>query len=186
MTTVHKQDINEIERSSLDWVRNVVVGLNLCPFANQVVKSGQLKIHTEASTDMATVLASMIALCDQMLASKDDATVLLVVPNGFQDFNDYLDLLEHAQALLADLDLEGVVQIASFHPEYQFEDAEYDDRANYTNRSPYPMLHLLQESAVEEAVKHHADPDAIPQRNMDRLRSMDDAEFQHALLGQHQ
>lgn len=184
MTSVHNQDNAKIELSSLEWVRNVVVGLNLCPFANQVVNSGQLRLCTENSADMATVLATLIQNCDHIIAEGNDDTVLLVLPNGFQVFDDFLDLIEHAQALLEDLELEGVVQIATFHPDYQFEGASFDDPANYTNRSPYPMLHLLQESAVEEAVKSHPDPGSIPQRNIERLRTMNGTELQRLALGQ--
>ena len=166
-----------VENQSLDWVKRVVVGLNLCPFANHVVKSGDLHLHTETSDNPAIVLATFAAQCDQLIAGAEESTLLLILPNGFQQFDAYLDLVDYAQALLEDLSLDGLLQIATFHPHYQFNETEFDDAANYTNRSPYPMLHVLQEKAVEKAVLQHPDTALIPERNIELLRSMNSAQI---------
>jgi len=190
---------------SLEWVQRVVIGLNLCPFASGVVKSGNVQVHTEPSPEMATVLATCIQLCGKLVDAEaehhanaethdghseqgqptktyaDRATALLILPNGFDEFDDFLDLVELCNALLVDQGYEGVLQIASFHPHYQFSGCESDDAANYSNRSPYPMLHLLQEAAVEQAVQQHPDPAGIPQRNIDQLRTMGVSEIKRLL-----
>jgi len=162
-----------IEERTLDWVKRVVIGLNLCPFANAVVKSDNLAIRIETSDDMESVLTSLASHCENVLQASEQFTVLMVLPHGFDKFDDYLDLAELAQSLLADLELDEHLQLATFHPHYQFSDTSYDDVSNYTNRSPYPMLHILQETAVEKAVAAHPDTEAIPQRNISLFQNMD-------------
>jgi len=165
--------MKNIEKITLDWVTRVVVGLNLCPFANAVIKSDNLSIRIETSDDLKVVLTSLAAHCENVLQSSEQFTVLMVLPHGFATFDDYLDLVELAQSLLADLELDEHLQLATFHPHYQFSDTRYDDASNYTNRSPYPMLHILQEAAVEKAIDAHPDTEAIPQRNIELLQNMD-------------
>lgn len=101
--------------------------------------------------------------------AEEQATTLFVLPVGFELFDDYLDLLALAEALLEDLGYAGVLQIASFHPQYQFEGTELNDVSNWTNRAPYPILHLLKEESVSKAVDAHTDPDAIPENNIRTL-----------------
>jgi len=163
----------KIEERTRNWVTRVVVGLNLCPFANAVIKSEHLAIVVEASTSLETVLGSLVAQCENVLQASEQDTVLMVLPHGFDQFDDYLDLLALAQSLLSELELDEHLQLASFHPHYQFDGTNYDDVENFTNRSPYPMLHLLQETAVEKAVAAHPDTQAIPQRNINLLQNMD-------------
>lgn len=174
---VLNNDKKAIEAATLDWVQRVVIGLNLCPFANAVLKSDNIALVTETSTDMAVVLDSLAKQFYAVSSGPQDGTTLLILPEGFSDFETYLDLVDLANDLLADLDFEGHLQLATFHPQYQFSDSDFDDAANYTNRSPYPMLHLLQEAAVEKAVEKHPDTDAIPERNMALLREMDSEEL---------
>jgi len=162
-----------IEERTLNWVTRVVVGLNLCPFANAVVKSDNLVLRIESSNEVSVVLTSLATHCETVLHASEQFTLLMVLPNGFAKFDDYLDLVELAQHLLVELELEGRLQLASFHPKYQFSDTSYDDAGNFTNRSPYPMLHILQEAAVEKAIEAHPDTTAIPQRNIELLRNME-------------
>ncbi len=169
---MNNHDLIQVEARTLEWVNRVVVGLNLCPFASPVIKSGQLLIHSEPDSDVAGVLTTLVAQCDRVQQSAESATLLLVLPNGFEHFDDYLDLVALAEALLEDIGLEGVLQLATFHPDYQFSETEIDDAANYTNRSPFPMLHILQERSVERALQAYAEPEAIPQRNIDTLRAL--------------
>lgn len=184
MNLVHNNDTASIEANTLDWVQRVVIGLNLCPFANTAVKSGHLQLVTETSSDIATVLDSLARQLDAVSRASEQATVLFVLPNGFDHFGDYLDLVDLGNALIEDLDFEGVLQMATFHPHYQFNETEFDDAANYTNRSPYPMLHLLQELAVEKAVDAHPDTESIPQRNIEMLRAMSALQIDSLISGE--
>jgi len=167
-------------------VQNVVLNLNLCPFAHTVVRNGDLSLHVSASTDVAEVLALVAEHAELLVNAGGQATKLIVLPNGFVDFLDYLDLIELADELLVSLELDGLVQIASFHPRYQFDGSDPDDNANFTNRSPYPMLHLLQEEAVSTAIAAHPDVHSIPERNIELMDSMQLSELQALAAGQHE
>ncbi len=113
-----------------------------------------------------TGLEAVIAELRFLDRTEDIETTLLIFPNHFADFDDYLDLVELAERLSIAEGYEGVYQIASFHPQYCFAGADEDDPANYTNRSPYPMLHLLREDSIARAVDHYIDPEGIPERNI--------------------
>ena len=155
------------------WIDTIVVGLGLCPFARPVLDRDLARIVVLPTTETAEVLQRVgdegAALLD---GDARDATTLLVVPEGFGDFDAYLDLVAVAEALLVDLGHEGELQIASFHPDYLFAGESAGDAANCTNRAPYPMLQLLQEESVERALDRHPDPAAIPVRNMERMRAL--------------
>ena len=164
----HEQITARVER----WVEAVVIGLNLCPFASSALRRGQLNIIVSDSDIMAECLQQLADEADALVAGDLQATTLFVLPEGFADFDDYLDLLAMAEALIEDIGLEEQVQVASFHPEYQFEDTDYDDAENWTNRAPYPILHLLTEDSVSRAVDSHPDPEGIPDANIDKLEDM--------------
>jgi len=148
-----------------------IVGLNLCPWARPALPG--LEIHAlEGSEEdlLGAVLGHAHAL------SKTDPqqvrTSILVFPSALADWNDYLDFVDVVDALFSHAQLTGVIQAVSFHPDYVFEGEEDGDHAAWTNRSPYPALHLLREADLSEAVEHHPDPDAVPRRNMSKLRHM--------------
>lgn len=156
------------------WVERAVIGLNLCPFAKAVVAKGQVRY---VLSDADTSEALLETLGDELLRLRDTPaseidTTLIVHPHVLTDFLDYNDFLDDADALVAELDLEGVLQVASFHPDYQFTGNEPDDIANYTNRSPWPTLHLLREDSVERAVLAFPDPDDIVKRNLSTLERL--------------
>ncbi len=164
------------------WIDEVVVGLNLCPFAGRVRRNGALAVELADSSTIAEVLRQLVDVAAGLVARAEseagtgiatEATTLLVLPRGFDDFDDYLDLLALGEGLLEDMGFEGKVQLASFHPLYRFADAPVDDLANYTNRSPYPALHLLQEATVTQALAHYPQPEQIPLRNVRMLRKLD-------------
>ena len=150
----------------------VVIDLNLCPFAAAVQRRRQVNIVVADSPLATHCLQQLADEADALMAGDLQATTLLVLPNGFADFDDYLDLLAMADALLEDIELDEELQIASFHPDYQFDDTDYDDASNWTNRAPYPILHLLTEESVSQAVDSHPDPDSIPDTNIDKLEQM--------------
>jgi hypothetical protein len=154
------------------WVETAVVGLELCPFAKAVHTQDLIRYMVSSAEAPEELLADLLREL-QALAEADPAeieTALLIHPGVLTDFLDYNDFLDVADAALEDLGLTGVIQIASFHPEYQFAGTETDDIENYTNRSPYPMLHLLRESSVERAVAAFPDTARIFERNVETLR----------------
>ena len=160
--------VQEINR----WIEAIVVGLNLCPFANAARRRDLVRIQVCAESSMEDCLQMLVDEANQLELAAEDATTLLVIPQGFESFDDYLDLLAVAEALLDDSGFEGIIQLASFHPDYQFEDTHEDDVSNWTNRAPYPILHLLKEASVSKAVEGHPDPDGIPERNISTLNTM--------------
>jgi uncharacterized protein len=156
------------------WLDKVVIGLNLCPFAASPWRRGRIRFRVSEANSQQQLAQD---LADELLAlqSCDPAeceTTLLIHPHVLGDFFDYNGFLELADRLLEDLALDGTIQIASFHPDYQFADSQPDDPANCTNRSPYPMLHLLREASIEAATANMPDPDAIYERNIKTLQAL--------------
>jgi len=154
------------------WIETVVVGLNFCPFAKRELRKNAVRFVLNESGDTQEILEQLIAECEFLDANLETETTLLVLPKGFEDFLQYLDLTELAEDLLAEQGYEGVYQVASFHPDYCFADADADDAANYTNRSPYPMLHLLREASLDIAIDNYPDIDLIPVSNMKKARAL--------------
>jgi len=156
------------------WMERAVIGLNLCPFAKAVVAKGQVRMVLSEARDEAALLEQ---LGEELLRlrdtpAEDTDTTLIVHPHVLGDFLDYNDFLEAADALVGELELEGVLQVASFHPQYQFAGSAPDDIANSTNRSPWPTLHLLREDSVSRAVEAFPDPDSIVERNIATLEKL--------------
>ncbi|MFC4260880.1 DUF1415 domain-containing protein [Marinobacter lacisalsi] len=159
-------------QATRQWVERVVVDLNLCPFARRELVNNRVRF---AATDAQTPDGLLDDLQRELMKLVDDdsiETTLLIHPGVLQDFHDYNDFLAVADGLLDILELEGVIQIASFHPDYQFAGTAADAAENYTNRSPYPMLHLLREASLERAIDAYPDTDAIPQRNIERVEAL--------------
>lgn len=153
------------------WLERIVIGLNLCPFAKAVYVKDQVRIVlSDATTTEALVeqLAEELVLLRDTPAEQIDTT-LIVHPQVLSDFLDYNDFLDNADAAIEALDLQGILQVASFHPDYQFEGVAADDASNYTNRAPFPTLHLLREDSVARAVDVYPDPDVIVERNIQTL-----------------
>jgi len=163
------------------WIETIVVGLNFCPFAKRELRKNAVRFILNESTDIQETLQQLIAECAFLDANPESETTLLILPNGFEDFLHYLDLTELAEDLLAEQGYEGVYQVASFHPEYCFADADSEDAANYTNRSPYPMLHLLREASLDMAIDNFPGIDLIPETNMQKARSLGTEFFQTML-----
>lgn len=153
------------------WLEQIVIGLNLCPFAKAVYVKDQVRF---VLSDATTVEVLVEELAEELVLLRDTPpeqidTTLIVHPDVLTDFLDYNDFLDNADAAIEALDLQGILQVASFHPQYQFEGVAPDDVSNYTNRAPYPTLHLLREDSVERAVAAFPDPDVIVQRNIEIL-----------------
>lgn len=169
-TLPHDDDALVIARMRA-WVDRAVIGLNLCPFARAVQAKDQVRWVVTPADDEDALLA---ALCEEMhrLAAADPAehdTTLLIHPRVLGDFLDYNDFLDAADATVDELGYAGVLQVASFHPRYQFEGSDEDDVTNATNRAPYPTLHLLREDSVDRAVDAFPEAEAIYERNLETL-----------------
>lgn len=160
------QHPEEIIRQTKKWVADVVIGCNFCPFAAREVKRGTVHYRVERSADRKICLQAFREECLRLDEDRSIETTLIIYPAGFQKFESYLDMLSFAQRALKKDGYEGIYQVASFHPGYQFSGAPLHDPANYTNRSPFPMLQLLREDSVEKALAHHPDPEGIPERNI--------------------
>lgn len=148
------------------WVESFVVAMNLCPFAKRELLKERVRF---VSTPAASEEALLVALQEELLLMEADAaieTTLLIHAQVLQDFYDFNDFLDIADRLLVQMGLDGVYQIASFHPDYQFGGTQPDDAENYTNRSPYPVLHILREDSLEHAIAGYPDVDDIPERNI--------------------
>lgn len=162
----------KIIQATRKWVETVVIDLNLCPFARQEVINNRVRFAVTAS---GTEEALLLDLHDEMKLLMDNdeiETTLLIVSDALVDFGSYNQFLGYANDLIREMHLEGVLQIASFHPQYQFAGTAPDDVENYTNRSPYPVLHLLREESLEKAIASHPDTAKIPERNQVLLRDM--------------
>lgn len=176
-------DPERIERDVRRWLERAVIGLNLCPFAKAVYVKDQVRIVvSDATTERALLeqLGEEMALLRDTPAEEID-TALLVHPQVLGDFLDYNDFLDDADALVEAMELDGVLQVASFHPDYQFAGTEPDDAENLTNRAPYPILHLLREESVDRAVAAYPEPDGIIERNVTTMRELGSEGF-HKLL----
>ena len=156
------------------WVEQVVMGLNLCPFATKVFRGGQIRFVVSPTENPETLLHDLNREIDHLLATppEETDTTLLIHPMVLGDFMEYWDFVAIAEALLEEKELDGILQIATFHPEYRFSGTEPDSPENYSNRSPYPMLHLLREDSVDLAIDSHPDPEQIPEDNIRLLNSL--------------
>ncbi|WP_019866160.1 DUF1415 domain-containing protein [Methylovulum miyakonense] len=168
------------------WLQTIIIGYSLCPFAKRELERNSIRYYEEAETGIEKCLLNLIAECARLDNDGSITTTLLIYRHGFTAFDGYLDFLDLAESLLLAQGYEGVYQIASFHPDYCFAGAEPDDPANYTNRSPYPMLHLLRESSIDFAVSNHPDVEGIPQRNIGLTRQLGLEKMQALLAACHQ
>jgi uncharacterized protein len=167
------------------WLERAVIGLNLCPFAKAVHQKQQIRwVESSARDEPALVAELGVEL--QRLADADPETIdttLLVHPHVLQDFEDFNDFLGVAEALLEELELDGILQVASFHPGYRFDGVPADDPGNFSNRSPYPTLHLLREDSIERAVEAFPDAAEIYERNIETLQRLGPEGWQRVIDG---
>lgn len=164
----------EVIASTQQWLERAVIGLNLCPFAKAAYVKQRVRFTVSTATSDEALLDDLIVALQELHAA-DPATcetTLLIHPQALTDFLDYNDFLDAADAALDALGLDGVIQVASFHPQYQFAGSEPDDIENFTNRAPYPLLHLLREDSIKQAVESYPDVDDIPQRNIAMLKKL--------------
>ncbi len=160
----------QIIRQTRNWIEKVVVGNNFCPFAARELARGRIRyVVCEQKTPLA-YLEILTHELKELTVNEELETTFIIFSNDFQDFNHFWSFVEMTQQFLADCGYEGIYQLANFHPEYIFARAAEDDPANYTNRSPYPMLHILREASVEKAIANYPDAENIPARNITHAR----------------
>jgi hypothetical protein len=163
------------------WVETVVVDLNLCPFAKRELVKNRVRFAVTQATTEEELLTALQTELELLSSEPSIETTLLIHPNVLHDFYDYNQFLSYAEGLLVQMKLDGVYQIASFHPDYQFAGTEPTDAENYTNRSPYPMLHLIREESLERAIAAYPDVNKIPLRNTELMNTLGENKLQKLL-----
>lgn len=170
-------DNNQVVTAVRQWIDSVVVGLNLCPFAKRELDKDRVRFVVSDAITEQGLLLDLGAELDLLEKNASIATTLLIHPRVLETFYDYNQFLDYADALLQQLELDGVYQIASFHPDYQFGGTEPDDAENYTNRSPFPVLHLLREESLDRVLESTEYAEQIPIRNIKLMNSMGTTEL---------
>ncbi|MGB5444936.1 MAG: DUF1415 domain-containing protein [Psychromonas sp.] len=168
---------NNIITATKNWVKQVIVKYNICPFARREVERGSIRYFQVEESAREQVLQSLLDECLLLDSNQQIETTLFIIPAGYEGFYDFLDLVDMANDLLEMEGYEGVYQLANFHPDYCFADEPQNAPSNYTNRSPYPTLHIIRESSMELAIANHPDVDAIPQRNIEFANKKGNAFF---------
>jgi hypothetical protein len=181
MNTIDTNQQTQIIDACQAWVDKVIIAHNFCPFAKRERDLDSIRYALAPNSELEPCIQFF---ADQLLQLDEDdkiETSLLIFAHGFEDFDIYLELLELSQEVLASIGFEGKYQLASFHPDYCFEGNEPDDADNYTNRSPYPMLHLIREDSVARAIASHPDASNIPQRNIAHAKELGKEKMQSIL-----
>jgi len=174
------QDQHWIETTQA-WLKTIIIEYSICPFAKREMQRGSIFYAVSHERKLKTCLQLLLQECERLNTDANIETSLLIYAGAFNLFDDYLDFLAMAEDLLIDEGYEGIYQLASFHPDYNFNESDGEDPANYTNRSPYPMLHLLRETSIDNAVNTYPDTDTIPERNMAVTRQLGLAKLQGLL-----
>jgi uncharacterized protein len=172
MPTNHTHD--EIIAATKHWLETAVIGLNLCPFAKAVHVKDQIRYVVSDANNIDSLADDLVRELEWLAETNPEKidTTLLIAPNALEDFLDFNDFLDVADGIVEELELDGMLQVAPFHPQFQFEGTEPDDITNYTNRSPFPILHLLREDSVTRAVEAFPDEMHIAENNMETLRKL--------------
>ena len=153
-----------------EWVSSVIVKYNFCPFARKEVENNCIHYIVSNANTIDDAVMDMLEKCIELDRERERETTLIMFDNGFSDFEDFLDLVDLANALLVAQGFEGKYQIANFHPDYVFADSDETDPANYTNRAPFPTLHLIREASMSEALENYDEPESIPEHNINLAR----------------
>lgn len=167
-----------IAASVNQWLDDVVIGLNLCPFAAKPQRNKQIKIQVSNATREEDLLQDILDQLLELDSKQPDEleTTLVVVPDMLHDFTDYNFFIDWVEALIRQENWEGVYQVATFHPDYCFAGSEPEDAENLTNRAPYPIFHLIREESMEKVLKHYPNPEDIPDINIERVSNLSEAE----------
>lgn len=164
------KDSELVINQTQSWIKKVVIDCNFCPFASKPFLQKSIHYSVEINFDISEITTLLIKEFQRLDNDQAIETSFIIFPNHFSNFQEYLSLIKKSELILRKFKYEGIYQIASFHPEYQFADSEADDAANYTNRSIYPMLHLLREESLSNALKLFKHPESIPETNIKYAR----------------
>ena len=172
------QNIELVHQQVQQWLEDVVIGLNLCPFAAKPNRNKQIQIFISEANSEDALLEEIYQQLQKLDSTPADEleTTLVVTPHLFEDFGDYNQYLDLIDALIFQMGYQGTYQIASFHPDYCFHGTQPEDAENLTNRSPYPIFHLIREESMEKVLKHYPDPEGIPERNIERVEGLSEEE----------
>jgi len=170
-----------IIQQTKNWISQIVIDLQLCPFASVPFNTNSIDYTVIPRNDIAKHLHQIANRFSALDNDTNIETQLLIFPDAYQDFEDYLDIVYLANQILQDLKYTGIFQLASFHPSYRFADSSETDAANYSNRSPYPMLHILREESLEKAIASHPNVEQIPMENTNRLNEIGYSKMQERL-----
>lgn len=168
------KDKEQIIETTKLWLERFVIGLNLCPFAKHPFKNGKIRYIVFEDNDLEKLTELLLKEANELVETTPSVleTTLIILPEILDEFEEYLDYVEMAEFIFAEVDLEGVIQLASFHPDYQFEDTEPTDVENYTNRSPFPMLHLIREDSITRAIEAYPEVGNIPETNIETMNNL--------------
>ncbi|HEV7621252.1 MAG TPA: DUF1415 domain-containing protein [Flavisolibacter sp.] len=149
-----------------NWIQNVVIGCNFCPFAAKEFNQDHIHYEVHYSADRRKVLELLSFEFNRLDQTDEIETTIIILPESFKDFKSYLELVDLSNSFLKDIGKEGIYQFASFHPDYLFRGSSKNDPSNYTNRSVYPLIQILRESSITNALEHFNKPESIPERNI--------------------
>jgi hypothetical protein len=168
------KDKQQIVETTKLWLERFVIGLNLCPFAKHPFRNDKIRYIVFEGDNLEKLTETWLKEANELAETTPSVleTTLIILPEVLDEFEEYLDFVEMAEFILAEVDLEGVIQIASFHPDYQFDETEPTDVENYTNRSPFPMLHLIREDSIMRAVEAYPEVGDIPNNNIDTMNKL--------------
>lgn len=179
---MHSEE-NNVVTATKSWLEQIIIGLNFCPFAKKEFVNNTICYHVSKEKKQKAALLEFVEQCQILFDDSEIETTLLIYQDGFRDFNSYLDLVDNANDLLIEQGFEGVFQLASMHPEYCFADEDFDDASNYTNRSPYPIIHIIREESMARVLSVYKNPEEIPENNIALAQQKGSAFFEKILAG---
>ncbi len=168
------------------WLSEIIIGLNICPFAKKEFVNNTIHYHLSKTEQVKPALHEFIEQCRYLQSHEEIETTLIIYGDGFRSFERYLDLVDFANDLLVESGFEGIFQIASMHPEYCFDGEDYDDASNFTNRSPYPIVHLIRETSMSRVLSVYNEPENIPENNIKLAHEKGASFFQQVLTRIHE
>ncbi|MBL4764666.1 MAG: DUF1415 domain-containing protein [Colwellia sp.] len=186
MTVAEKSNEQSAVLATKQWLDEIVIGLNICPFAKKEFVNNTIHYHLSKTEQVKPALHELIEQCRYLQSHDELETTLIIYGNGFRSFDRYLDLVDYANDLLVDSGFEGIFQLASMHPEYCFDGEDYDNASNFTNRSPYPILHIIREASMSRVLSVYNEPEKIPENNIKLTHQKGANFFQQVLTRIHQ
>ncbi|WP_159820863.1 DUF1415 domain-containing protein [Colwellia sp. 20A7] len=166
IVNIESADISTEIKATKQWLKEVIIALNFCPFAKKEFVNNTIYYHHSSADQVKAALHELIEQCRYLQAHDEIETTLIIYSDGFRSFERYLDLVDYGNDLLVESGFEGGFQLASMHPEYCFEGEDYDDSSNFTNRSPYPIIHIIREASMARVLSVYNEPEKIPENNI--------------------